>query len=308
MLMRVSPDLAFRLYPNKTVSIEASSACNINCLCCPVGNKVIEGRNMSLDDFTRILDLLPPHIERLSFSHRGDPTMNPCFPEMVNIAYKKGLQTDVYTNGLLLDKYIPKLVESGLTIIRIDLDGASEQVYLRYRIGSNFEKVKENIRLLVEARASSKGNFPEKIFIVCVVTAFNEHEIAEIQTMAESLGVDGILFKTAIINYGTKFYYDIPSKQKEIVPTNLAYRRGKRPKRFICPFLWRGAILYNGDVLICCSDFEGKYNLGNILKEIASRRSFIVRRRTRSEGASSTKPPRYVKRVPSSATTTTWKV
>ena len=41
----------------------------------------------------------------------------------------------------------------------------------------------------------------------------------------------------------------------------------KRPKNFICPALWRGAILYNGDLQICTADFEGEYVIGNILRE-----------------------------------------
>lgn len=276
-LIRSFPDLALRINPIATVSIEASSACNIHCLCCPIGNNVIEGHNMLLDDFAKILDLLPSHIKGLDFSHRGDPTMNPDFPKMVNLAYKRGLRTDVYTNGLILDKYVPDLVESGLSTIRIDLDGATEKSYLSYRIGSNFEKVKSNIRFLVDSRSKSKGKFPKKIIMICVVSSFNEHEIPEIQNMAESLGVDELLFKTAIINYGTKFYHDIPSQQ-QIAPRNKAYHRAKRSKDFICPFLRRGAILYNGDLLICCPDFEGEYLLGNILKENSFEKVFYSKK------------------------------
>ena len=276
-LMRISPNLALHISPIRSIAIETSSSCNIHCLCCPVGNKLIEGHNMSLDDFAKIVDLLPSHIKLLSFSHRGDPTMNPCFPEMVNLAYKRGLRTDIYTNGLALDKYVPDLIESGLTSIRIDLDGASEHSYLSYRIGSNFEKVKSNISLLVDARSKSKGKFPERIRIICVVTAFNENEIPEIQSMAESLGVDEILFKTAIKNYGTKYYNDI-SSQQEIAPANKAYRRAKRPKNFICPALWRGAILYNGDLQICTADFEGEYVIGNILREKSFEKVFYSKK------------------------------
>jgi len=260
------PDFALRIDPNGSIAIEASSACNIRCLCCLVGNKAIEGHNMSVEMFVKILDLLPPHIRLLSFSHRGDPTMNPDLPRMLNLAYRRGLRTDVYTNGLRLDRHVSELVESGVSTIRIDLDGASEESYGRYRIGSDFEKVKANIEGLVDARSKSNGKFPKRIIIICVVSAFNEHEITEIQDMAKSLGVDELLFKTAIINYGTKFYNDVGA-QSEMSPANEAYRRGVRPKGFVCPFLRRGVILYNGDLLICTMDFEGAYVIGNILQE-----------------------------------------
>ena len=102
--------------------------------------------------------------------------------------------------------------------------------------------------------------------MICVVSAFNENEISDIQKMAEDLGVDEVLFKTMYINYGTKYYHDAAT-QKKIAPKNKAYRRAIRAKDFLCPFLWRGSILYNGDLQLCTCDFEGEYVLGNILKE-----------------------------------------
>jgi len=271
------PDWALRLKPSLSISIEASCACNIRCLCCPIGNKHVEGHNMEMEDFEKILDLLPPYLRRLDFSHRGDPTMNPRFVDMVRLAHQKGFHTDIYTNGLILDQYIPDLVESGLDIIRIDCDGATEQSYLNYRIGSDYEKVKSNIRSLVESRAHSQGKFPKRIYMICVVSAFNENEIPQIQDLAKQLGVDKLLFKSAIINYGTKYYHD-EAKQDSIAPQNPEFRRGQRPEEFICPFLRRGAILYNGDLQICTADFEGKYILGNILKENSFEKVYFSRK------------------------------
>ncbi len=279
-IMSYSTDMALSVYPGNSIAIELSSACNINCLCCPVGNKVIGGNNMSPEIFRKIIQLLPANIKLLSFSHRGDPTMNPDFPEIIRMAHAKGYATDLYTNGLLLDRYIDRLMGSGLSAIRIDLDGASEESYLKYRIGSNFEKVKANIKLLVKARNTSAGNYPKKIIIICVVSSFNEHEIKQIQDIASGLGVDQLLFKTAIVNYGTKFYNDV-SSQKSIAPKETSYQRGARSKRFICPFLWRGAIQYNGNLQICTADFEGRYILGNILQEGSFEKVFFSDKATK---------------------------
>ena len=235
-LMKVSPELALRFCPPRSVSIELTSACNINCLCCPVGQGRIPKGRMSLSTFTRILDLLPRHIRQLDFSHRGDPTVNRAFPQLVRCAYERGLKTDLYTNGLLLDRYVDQIVESGLTTIRIDLDGASQNSYAQYRNGSSFERVRDNIARLVEARASSRDGYPRNIFMICVVSAFNEHEIPEIQALARALGVDQLLFKTVITSYGGK-YYNEEGLQEGIAPNDLALAREPRGKGFVCPFL-----------------------------------------------------------------------
>ncbi len=265
-LMKIDPELALRFCPPSSVSVELTSACNIQCLCCPVGQGKIPKGRMSLDTFKKILELLPKHIRKLDFSHRGDPTVNRAFPEIVRHAYEKGYRTDLYTNGLLLDRYVDEIVECGLTTIRIDLDGASQESYARYRHGSSFEGVRDNIARLVQARASSKSGYPRNIFMICVVSSFNEEEIPEIQALARTLGVDRLLFKTAITNYGGKYYND-ESTQNDVAPRNRALARTPRKRGFVCPFLWRGAILFNGDLIMCTADFEGEYRIGNILEE-----------------------------------------
>jgi MoaA/NifB/PqqE/SkfB family radical SAM enzyme len=264
-LMPISPELALRICPPTTMSIELTSRCNIRCLCCPVGQGKIESGNMSMADFRSIIGLLPRHIEQIDFSHRGDPTMNRNLSEMVEYAHRCGFKTELYTNGLVLDKHVDALVRSGLTTIRVDLDGASSQSYEQYRIGSDFERVRSGVRRLVEARRESGGRYPEKIYLLCVVSAFNEREVPAIQEMARDLGVDGVLFKSAITNYGSKYYRD-RKIQDDIAPVDERFRRPQRSAGFICPFLWRGAILFNGEFIMCTADFEGAYTIGNILE------------------------------------------
>ncbi len=273
-LMKIDPELALRFCPPSSISVELTSACNIRCFCCPVGQGKIPKGRMSLSTFRQILGLLPRHIRKLDFSHRGDPTVNRAFPELVRHAQRKGYQTDLYTNGLLLDRYIDEIVECGLTTIRIDLDGASQESYARYRNGSSFERVRDNISRLVEVRAASKGGYPRNIFMICVVSTFNEDEIPEIQALARTLGVDQVLFKTAITSYGGKYYND-QAAQDDIAPKNRALARQPRAEGFVCPFLWRGAILHNGDLIMCTVDFEGEYRIGNILEENSYKRVFF---------------------------------
>lgn len=229
---------------------------------------------MSPETFRRILSLLPKHVKQLDFSHRGDPTMNPDFPDMVATAHEQGFVTDLYTNGYALDKYVDRLVETGLDILRVDLDGASKKSYERYRIGSDFERVRDNVRQLVAARRNSKGKSPKKIYLVCVVSSYNEDEIPAMQEMAKTLGVDGMLFKSAIMNYGAKYYRD-QEVQDRMLPRNKSLWRAKRSDGFVCPFLWRGAILYNGDFIMCAADFEAAYLVGNILAENSYEKVFF---------------------------------
>ena len=193
-LMRYFPNFAVLLAKDTSMIIEVTSRCNLKCLCCPVGNGKIESENMSLEYFKQIVDMLPKRVKNLTYSHRGDPTMNPELSKMIRYAYDNGIRSDVFTNGLILDQHIDELVHSGIYQIRIDLDGANEDSYMAYRKGSDFHRVKENIRKLVEARECSSTGFPKIIGLLCVVTSFNEHEIEDIQNQAKDLGVDRVYF------------------------------------------------------------------------------------------------------------------
>ncbi|MDP6979416.1 MAG: radical SAM/SPASM domain-containing protein [Myxococcota bacterium] len=254
------------LQPPSSVSIELTSICNIHCVCCPVGQGKVERGIMTEENFRKILELLPNSIRHIDFTHRGDPSCHPKFPQFVRMAHDTGRTTQAFTNGLILDRHIDGLVESGLTKLLVDVDGATPVSYLDYRVGSNFEKVTSNVRKLATARRESEGKFPEQLFTLCVVTSANEHEVTAIQEFARNLGADGALFKTAILNYGTKYYND-KDEQDALAPSNPDYLRPPRPEGFVCPFLWRGSILHDGRFLTCTADFEGLHDIGNILEE-----------------------------------------
>ena len=52
----------------------------------------------------------------------------------------------INTNATLLEENMNrKLIERGLTRIRIGFDGATADTYEKIRIGANFHKVKDNI-------------------------------------------------------------------------------------------------------------------------------------------------------------------
>ena len=276
-LMRVNSGAAYLLKPPGSVSIELTSICNIRCVCCPVGQGKIKRGMMSEEIFRHILDLLPNSIRHIDFTHRGDPSCHRDFPKFVRIAHETGRSTQAFSNGLILDRHVDGLVESGLSRLLVDVDGACRESYLNYRVGSDFERVMSNVHKLTEARRRSKGKYPTKIYTLCVVTAMNEDEVPAMQEMARELGVDGALFKTAILNYGTKYYRD-KGEQDRLAPKNLEYVRPPRSDDSICPFLWRGTILYNGDFLTCTADFEGIQKFGNILEENSYEKVFYGKR------------------------------
>jgi len=89
------------------------------------------------------------------------------------------VDTMINTNATLLTEDMSrKLIESGLTRIRIGFDGATADTYERIRIGANFHKVKQNILNFIRIRDEMGTKFPI-VRISCVHISENDKEIQD---------------------------------------------------------------------------------------------------------------------------------
>ncbi|MDP8228305.1 MAG: radical SAM/SPASM domain-containing protein [Candidatus Electryoneaceae bacterium] len=251
--------------------VEPSAACNLSCDGCPTA----AGRGggvMSLDNFKRLLDNIPKSVKLLNLWHRGEPLAASDFPEMVALATDRGIRTQTHTNGTLLAKagLAQRIVRSRLNRISIGVDGPDQETFIHYRTGGRLSDVEEGIRALVEQRQGAGSKFP-KIFVECLVGRQSADQFRRVKEMTMNWGIDSIRFKT----------YRVPDLSPvEIVvkwlpddPKLWRYKQNNGrliPKKLynICLRIsWSALIAYNGDVLPCCFDAEGKFILGNIFEQ-----------------------------------------
>lgn len=248
-----------------SITMEVTSACNLRCPFCPVGQRKVAPHMMDVETHKKIIDMLPKSIKEIRYNYRGEPFVNKDLLKMIKYTSDKGIKTFISTNGTLMGRFAEELAESGLDRLYIAIDGASQETQGLYRIGSNLDNIKLNVKQVVEARKKSKGKFPKEIVIQNVLSSKNEHEIEKMQQMGRDLGVDKIKFKTIAISFGSN-YEQGKDEQEAFLPKNKDYwRTGKDNK--ICPFVWETIILYNGDISICCTDYLAQYIMGNIVKE-----------------------------------------
>ena len=114
--------------------------------------------HMSVDFFAALLrQLREEGVQWIRFVHfegRGDPLMNPGLGEMIATTrahYPRAL-TMVTTHGSY--PYRPWLVESGLDVLRLSVDGATPESYRRYRVGGDLECVLALMRRIRHERRS----------------------------------------------------------------------------------------------------------------------------------------------------------
>jgi MoaA/NifB/PqqE/SkfB family radical SAM enzyme len=137
----------------RRVYVELTNGCNLNCATCMRNVWGVETGCMSWGTFERILagiHSLQPAPE-IFFGGYGEPLSHPDCLEMVARAKALGLQVSLITNGILLTKEVStRLVDVGLDMLWVSLDGASPQSYRDVRLGNALPGILKNLKTLRE--------------------------------------------------------------------------------------------------------------------------------------------------------------
>lgn len=251
------------------LSIEPTTACNLGCPACPSGLKEFTRPTgkINLQKHQNWLDQVSKNVFYINYYFQGEPFLHPQFLELIKEAKRQKIYTATSTNAHFIDeKKATEIVESGLDRLIISIDGLTQETYESYRIHGNLSKVIAGAKALVSAKKIAKSATPHLIFQFLVVKA-NEHQIPEVQQLANQLGIDEVRFKTAQV-------YDYKNGN-ELIPENERYARYVKQKdgtyRFkykggnSCWRMWSSSVLtWDGQVVPCCFDKDAQHTLGSL--------------------------------------------
>jgi MoaA/NifB/PqqE/SkfB family radical SAM enzyme len=146
------------------VYIEPTVECNLNCITCfrnawdqPMGR-------MSEETFEQILTGLKEFepIPSVYFGGIGEPLFHPKTIEWVAKAKSLGVKVELITNGTLLtEKKSRGLIDAGLDVLWVSLDGASPETYADVRMGAEFPNIIKNLKRFAKMRKASHHPRPE---------------------------------------------------------------------------------------------------------------------------------------------------
>ena len=253
-----------------SLTTEPTNLCNLSCPECPTGNKtsVVPKGKMHFGLYKSLIDDLEPYVIYQMLYFQGEPFLNPEIYKMIRYSESKKIYTTLSTNGHYIDKdNFHKIINSGLKEIIISLDGTTQEIYEKYRIGGNLNKVLEGIKYLVEFKKKHKLKYPI-IRIQYLVFKYNEHQLDEIKKLCKNLYVDKLEIKSAQI-------YD--SNKTHLIPANRKYARYvnqngklilKHKLKNKCFRIWSTIVVtWQGKVIPCCFDKNNNHVIGNIIKE-----------------------------------------
>ena len=189
--------------PPSVLTMGTISACNLSCKMCPkhsssskialknglMDKKLIEKIISHLESFS-------PYLKQMSFQDYGEPFLYEDIFTVTNQIANILPECDITltTNGTLLnEELIDKIVQSKISSVHFSLDAGKESTYQHIRIGGNFNKVVNNIEVLLSKRDSLKMNRPY-VGTNFLIMRSNLDEIYDYVQLCESLNVDGIGF------------------------------------------------------------------------------------------------------------------
>lgn len=295
LLEKVAEEVVrLKVFMPRIVDLESSRVCNLKCPGCPRNSESSlchEGdRFVTLEKVKYLLEQIPT-LATFNFMGDGEPLCNPEFNDIIHLIGSKGINTIVTTNGTLLTKKIVEGWERDKVYrVHVSIDGASKEVYERERVGAEFGKTIENLKLLC-----SNG------ITVCVNMMLYEDTIKEmpgIVKLCEEARVKEVTFLMPICALGTDIDGTLARpkvnlKNYEIFQETQDLCRELRVKwifpidlqpmfrRLSFPFT-RPQITLDGDVYSCCymigrgkTWFDGhlveipssSYILGNMFKQ-----------------------------------------
>jgi len=197
------------------------------------------------------------NIKIITLSFFGEPFLDKTIIDKIRYAKEKGMLVSFYSNASLLNEELAKqIILSGLDNITISFDGYSKATYEKIRKKLNFDVVKRNVLNLIRIRREMNKTHP-KINLVLVELEENKMEIKQFYQEWDKK-VDSI----NIINM-RNWANDI---QKE--GTKESFHFNKKMKRKPCALIWQKMIVdWNGDVVLCCDDWNHSTILGNLKKQ-----------------------------------------
>ncbi|WP_296559011.1 radical SAM protein [uncultured Acetobacterium sp.] len=167
---------------------------------------VTEKKVMDYELYKKCIDELcdfPEKIKMLRFAGTGEPLLHNNIVSMVDYAVKKEVASsiDIVTNGALLKPELSKaLVDSGLTRIRISIQGVNAKKY-KHTIGVefDFDKFIENLIYLYE----NKENTQIYIKVIdCALDNDDDQKFFEIfGDLCDVIAIENVIPATSQIDY-----------------------------------------------------------------------------------------------------------
>jgi len=281
--------------PIDRLHIEVTNHCNFSCEFCPDFKMKREKNFMDFGVLKKILnEVAEEGIVRLVLFHvMGEPFLYPRLLEAIKYAAGKNIDTCITTNGSLLTaELLAKMIEAGTSSVILSLQTPDEESFkFRGAKSISFNEYRDKIKKIARLAISEKTfnltiSFFSSPLRRLLIPLMPNISIADTSRDLRQ----HLLNWSDIILKGTVYEKNLKEIQKSLnrvksfkgnritITPNLTFEtrimgdwsdhpspNGIKAKIGFCPGIQENfGILWNGDFVFCCVDYEGKTINGNV--------------------------------------------
>lgn len=279
------------------IFIEVTTYCNFRCDFCPITCSTRKPQHLDFRLLTKVVDEIARNkiTDSIAFYILGEPLIYPHIFEAVHFARKNGLRTQITTNGSLLTAdRVQRLVDVGLNKLTISLQRFGETDHQARRAPIKFDQYYQRILKAVSLFNTSDSQTEVAVMFMNNATkrfldidipmrmswnrnGFEKDLMTLIQDVYDAVGVEvrpsceQVNAAVRKLSSSRAFLYRINDRTliaiKPFLDWGNAFTSKKvYPSKFgFCGLAFSSlGILSNGEVTVCCVDYDGETSLGNI--------------------------------------------
>lgn len=248
------------------LDVELTNFCNFNCCFCPTGTKAMQRMRGHMPD--NVADAIAENVKKYNipavrFIRWGEPTLHPNYLSILEKVKNAGALIHINTNGSLLDEaQIQKLLDMHLDSIKFSFQGADEGTYNEMREGGDYLRLLDIVRKFHEMRG--ERDYP----YIQISTTLTGETAEQIEGFKSDIGdyCDYYNVGYTKLNHLNVDTMNIDEEEKKKIRRLQEHETINHTFRPFCVEAFdKLSINWNGDVTLCCGDYDNFMLVGNIL-------------------------------------------
>jgi radical SAM protein with 4Fe4S-binding SPASM domain len=235
------------------IDIEVTSNCDADCIMCPRRSMRRKPGAMDFGLFKKIVDeAVELDVKELYLNGYGEISTLKNYRDYVCYIRQKSRSVKIIinSNGMRMHEELARLyVEQSVHLVNVTIDGATAATFESIRRHLKLDQVEHNVKQLIALRKQMKKRYP-MVSVQMIHMPQNKHEVdlflAKWRGVADFTGISGLVSRLSSVSF-------------------VQIQQDNSWQQTPCSYLWRQMPIWSdGTVALCCDDWDGKGELGNL--------------------------------------------